>query len=264
MGQGKQSIYDYPLYYDILFGWNRDAEAGFYDAAFRRYGVPPGGRLLEIGVGTGQVALRLARLGWQVTGLDVRPEMLSFLADAAAEAGVSLRTVRSDMTRFTLEDLHGGAYCPLSTFRILESDEAGLSHLRAVAGALRGDGVYVLDMAFVDETKAADKPPSEKWAMRRGGVECRTDGERVYVEDADTGRRLTLEAGWSGSSALRAWSSRAFMNLLGRSNTFTLEAWYPEAGKSENGISIFDVERPGRLPMVGRGMVVLRRAAARP
>jgi SAM-dependent methyltransferase len=261
MGHGQQSIYDYPLYYDILFGWNRDAEGGFYDAAFRHYGVPPGGRLLEIGVGTGQVALRLAGRGWQVTGLDVRPDMLSFLKAAAGQAGLSIRTVCADMTGFTLKQPQDGAYCPLSTFRILESDEAALSHLRAVAGVLRGGGVYVLDLAFRAETEAAHEPPAEQWAMRRGGVEVRTDAEKVYVEDAASGRRLTLEAGWGGSPALRPYGSRAFVNLLDRSDAFTLEAWHPEAGRSREGISIFDVQRPGPLPMAGRGMAVLRRAA---
>ncbi len=54
------SIYDFPLYYDVLFGWDRDTEASFYDSTLRRYGVPAGGRVLEVACGTGQVALRLA------------------------------------------------------------------------------------------------------------------------------------------------------------------------------------------------------------
>ena len=33
-----ESICDYPLYYDILFGWDRSAEAQFYATAFARHG----------------------------------------------------------------------------------------------------------------------------------------------------------------------------------------------------------------------------------
>ena len=56
------TIYDHPLYYDILFGWDRDAEAGFYTSLFATYGVVPGDRVLELACGTGQIARRLARL----------------------------------------------------------------------------------------------------------------------------------------------------------------------------------------------------------
>ena len=37
------------------------------------------GRLLELGVGTGRLALRLARLGYQVTGVDISKAMLDQL-----------------------------------------------------------------------------------------------------------------------------------------------------------------------------------------
>jgi len=259
---GEDSIYDYPLYYDILFGWDRDAEAGFYDAAFRRHGVRPGGRLLEVGVGTGQVALRLARRGWRVTGLDIRPEMLSFLEAAAAKAALRVGTVCCDMRRFTLEERQDGAYCPLSTFRVLDSDEAAMSHLRAVAGVLRDGGVYILDMFFQERAGNAGQPAGENWFMRRDGVEVRLDGQKVHVEDARAGRRLTLKADWPAASALRPYSGEAFANLLGQSGSFVLEAWYPEAGRSAEGISIFEVARPAAPPMVGRAMVVLKRTTA--
>ena len=33
------SVYDFPEYYDILFGWDRDHEARVYTDAFARHGV---------------------------------------------------------------------------------------------------------------------------------------------------------------------------------------------------------------------------------
>jgi len=41
---------------------------------------PPGGRLLELGVGTGRLAIPLAAAGWRVVGLDASAEMLKRLA----------------------------------------------------------------------------------------------------------------------------------------------------------------------------------------
>ncbi len=84
-----KTIYDYPVYYDILFGWDRSKEAGLYHAAFERSGVRAGARILEVACGTGQVARRLARRGWRVTGLDLKPGMLAFLHESAAREGLA-------------------------------------------------------------------------------------------------------------------------------------------------------------------------------
>jgi hypothetical protein len=47
MGDGAeplvvQGIYDHPLYYDILFGWDRSREADFYHRMFERCGIGAG------------------------------------------------------------------------------------------------------------------------------------------------------------------------------------------------------------------------------
>ncbi len=115
MSRARQSIYDHPLYYDILFGWNRDAEAAFYAAALCRYGAPPPGPVLEVGVGTGQVALRLRRLGFAVLGLDRSLPMLAFCEARAREQGLALATLCADMCGFELSPPHPGALCALGT-----------------------------------------------------------------------------------------------------------------------------------------------------
>ena len=37
----SETIYDHPLYYDILFGWDRTKEAEFYHRLFERCGGRP-------------------------------------------------------------------------------------------------------------------------------------------------------------------------------------------------------------------------------
>jgi len=83
----SETIYDHPLYYDILFGWDRSKEADIYHRMFERCGVNVGERLLEVACGSGQVAIRLAQQGWQVTGLDISPRMLAFLRGRAVAEG---------------------------------------------------------------------------------------------------------------------------------------------------------------------------------
>lgn len=62
-------------------------------------------RVLDLGCGTGAMAIRLARLGFQVTVLDSSRAMLDLAQRAAQEAGVAekIRLTLDDVTR--LEDL---------------------------------------------------------------------------------------------------------------------------------------------------------------
>ena len=49
-----KTIYDFPLYYDILFGWDRTIEADFYSAVFSQNEVAKSEPMLEVACGTGQ------------------------------------------------------------------------------------------------------------------------------------------------------------------------------------------------------------------
>ncbi|MBI2900322.1 MAG: class I SAM-dependent methyltransferase [Planctomycetes bacterium] len=68
------SIYARPAWYEMLFGrWTADLP--FY----RSLASAAGGPILECGVGTGRVALELARAGHRVHGVDAEPGMLAEL-----------------------------------------------------------------------------------------------------------------------------------------------------------------------------------------
>lgn len=56
-----------------------------------RVKLGPGDRVLDLGCGPGPLAIAFARLGMEVVGLDPEAEMLAAAAQAAREAGVSVR-----------------------------------------------------------------------------------------------------------------------------------------------------------------------------
>jgi SAM-dependent methyltransferase len=61
-----------------------------------------GGPLLDLACGTGRVALRLAAQGYQVTGVDIVPEMIAHARRKAAERAVSVEWVVADARAFQL------------------------------------------------------------------------------------------------------------------------------------------------------------------
>jgi SAM-dependent methyltransferase len=107
-----------------------------------------GGTALELGVGTGRIALPLAAAGVDIVGLDASAKMLEHLA--AKPDGHSVTTVCADMAGelpagpFTL------VYVAINTFFNLTNREQQLQCLHNVADRLTDDGVFVIE-AFVPD-----------------------------------------------------------------------------------------------------------------
>jgi SAM-dependent methyltransferase len=81
-----------------------------------RVAIEPGMEVLDIATGAGNVAIRAARLGARVTGLDLTPELLGRARERAAEAGVEVEWVEGDAEDLPFED--GRFDVVLSTFGI--------------------------------------------------------------------------------------------------------------------------------------------------
>jgi SAM-dependent methyltransferase len=67
-------------------------------------GVQAGQKLLDVGCGTGVVAVTAARLGAQTTGLDLTPALLEKARENAAIAGVSIEFHEGDVEALPFKD----------------------------------------------------------------------------------------------------------------------------------------------------------------
>jgi ubiquinone/menaquinone biosynthesis C-methylase UbiE len=108
-----------------------------------------GGEVLEIGVGTGRVALRLAEAGLHVTGLDASSAMLSIAAEKAEAAGQTqrVRLVLGDMRAFDLSGQRFGlVIVPFRGFQLLLSVDDQRAALAAFQRHLRPDGIIALHL----------------------------------------------------------------------------------------------------------------------
>lgn len=119
-------------------------------------------RILDVGCGTGTLALRLAATGHEVTGVD--PAAAS-LAVARAKPGAGrVRWIEGDATAVPPGGGHDLALMTGNVAQVFTTDEAWAATLAAVRHALRPGGHLVF------ETRRPDARDWERWHGRRRTV----------------------------------------------------------------------------------------------
>jgi len=126
-----------------------------------------GSRVLDIPCGTGRHAVRLARRGASVLGVDITPEYLREARKAAGKTA-NVRFVRGDMRRMPLENEFDAAINLWTSFGYFDDPADDLKTLRAVARALKPGGLFLIDMA--DITTIRRRLQSRSWTRRADGA----------------------------------------------------------------------------------------------
>ncbi len=160
------SIFDFPDVYDAVLRAplpQIDREARSVRQLLARRGIATG-RLLELACGTCTHGILLAQQGFQVTGIDLSPNMVEAAMSRAAAAGVSLHVTQADIADFTLEDPpFDAAIFMAETFPILTEYEGIASHFACVRQSMRRGGVYIID---IDAHRAGVRDEYKVWGER--------------------------------------------------------------------------------------------------
>jgi SAM-dependent methyltransferase len=107
-----------------------------------------GGEVVELGVGTGRIAIPTALAGANVIGVDSSAEMLAVCAERGREAGVEARLdLRvGDLRRPPVDEVVPLVTCPFRSYLHLRDDGERLEALRAARKLLRPGGRLVFDV----------------------------------------------------------------------------------------------------------------------
>ena len=138
-------VYKHPHYYDLGYRWNTETECEFIEACPKAYGPAGAKRLLDIGCGSGRHLTALAKQGYEMTGIDLSPEMVAYVNEQATQSHLPVTATVGDLRRLNLKGPYDAAFCFMDTFRFLLTNKEILSHLRAVAAALAPGGLYLTD-----------------------------------------------------------------------------------------------------------------------
>ena len=213
-------------------------DVGFYvDLALRA-----GGPVVELGVGTGRIAVPTAAAGVHVIGIDSSKGMLEVCAEAAAAAGVAhLVDLRvGDLLTPPVTERVRLVTCPFRAFLHLHTDEMRLRALGAARELLEPDGRLVFDVFAPGPDDVAET--HGRWLEREPEIFERADWDTER-------RRLTLSVrGRDGATTMElAWLSPEEWGALIERAGFDVEAHYgwfdrrPYAGGED---SVWIARRP--------------------
>ena len=140
-------LYDYPQYYDLVFGSDWKAEFDFLQACFARHVDGRVRRVFEPACGTGRLVYRLAKGGYRVSGLDLNDKAVDYCNARLRRHGFDESCFVADMTDFALPRPVDAAFNMINSFRHLQSEAAASAHLDSV-GRLHNREAAVVQAAI--------------------------------------------------------------------------------------------------------------------
>jgi SAM-dependent methyltransferase len=215
--RGDERLSAYDAIASLYDPWSRSVveDVDFYVEEAQRAGGP----VVELGVGTGRIAVPTALAGIEVIGVDSSPGMLEVARASAELAGVTLDLRLGDFRDPPVSELVELVSIPFRSLLHMETDADRRATLRAVRRLLAPGGHFVFDVFCptaedISETQA-------RWLEREPGIFERADWDELQ-------QTLTLHVRGPGAHAelSLAWLSvDQWRSLLGEEG-FVVEELY--------------------------------------
>jgi SAM-dependent methyltransferase len=190
-------------------------DVGFYLEEARRSGGP----VVELGVGTGRIAVPIAADGIRVVGVDSSRRMLDVCARRAALAGVDVDLRVGDLRDPPVRERVPLVICPFRSLLHMHTDGDRRKVLAAVTRMLRPHGRFVFDVF----TPGADDIAltHDRWLEREPGI-----FELARWDEAARTLTLTVRGPDGETTMALAWLSPDEWRSLLEGCGFEVEACY--------------------------------------
>ncbi|MCK9486221.1 MAG: class I SAM-dependent methyltransferase [Dehalococcoidia bacterium] len=242
---GARTVGD-PYYQDWAEEYDANSRGVPGDVEFYRdLGKQAGGLVVELGVGTGRIAVPCAEAGVRVHGVDLEPAMLEIARRKAAERGVTERLTLAqgdmrDLGTWGVAGLAALVTIPFRAFLHNLTVEDQVATLEACHGALRPGGVLALNVFNPDLTKIADwlRGGGERWEAW-GAPDEGVQAQHEYQPAAQVvTSRLRVRDGqgrWRRTSVTLRYVHRFEMEHLLRRCGYEVDALYGDFDRSAFG-----------------------------
>jgi SAM-dependent methyltransferase len=203
-----------------------------------------GGPALELGIGTGRVALPLAARGVEVQGIDASPAMIERLR--AKPGGESIKVSIGNFADVAVEGEFSLIYIVFNTFFALSSQEEQVRAFRRVQERMAADAYFLIE-AFVPDVarfsggqvNRASKVTADRVVLdvaRHEPSEQRIIGQIVEISDGGV-RLFPIQVRYAWPSELDLMARLAGLRLLHRWGGWQRE---PFTSESRRHISVYE------------------------
>ncbi len=196
---------------------------------------------LDAGTGSGALALTLARLGVNVTGIDLAPAMIERLARNAADLALSVTGMVLPMQDLPLSmnDSYDAVFCLGNTFPHLRTDEERQAAIRGFFRVLRPGGLLFLQFLNFDFPRPDTELPRFLTQVRESTMErhyeSTAEGVRLVIqrreESHSAARTFHLDLRPVHASEIRALLESVGFTAITISADLTGGAWDPKLSK---------------------------------
>jgi SAM-dependent methyltransferase len=181
------------MLYDYDNRDNLTADIEFY----KEYAKKTGSNVLELGCGTGRVALTLAEVGINVTGVDLSDSMLEMfnekLSTTNKELADKITLVKGNMADFKLNKNFGLIIAPFRAFQALTEDGDIKGSINCITEHLTEDGLFIINVfrpyKVLDESwcyeetiqwERIDEKSGSKIVKKHWGDKIDTENQIIY------------------------------------------------------------------------------------
>jgi len=137
-------------YYDLLM---KDVDyeqwARYIAELVKRANLPPDAELLDLGCGTGTMAVLLAKAGFAVTGIDSSAEMLQIARDKASKLKSAAKFHEGDLRSFAVKRPYRVVTSLFDSVNYIMRNHELEECFRSAHKALQQDGIFLFDINSV-------------------------------------------------------------------------------------------------------------------
>ena len=238
------------FYSDETYG---ERVAGVYDEWYSEYDplaidalaqLAHGGRALELGIGTGRIALPLSERNVEVHGIDAAASMISRLRSKPGSDRITV--THGSFAAVEVEGEFSLVYIVFNTFFALSSQEEQVRCFRNVAAHLARDGCFVIEAFVPDMTlfthgqvNWATKVTEERVELDVGQLDAaaqRVNSQKVVITDGNV-RLYPVQIRYAWPAELDLMAQLAGLQLRERWGNWNRE---PFTSESKKHISIYE------------------------
>jgi len=136
---------DFAQVYDRLQDADYEAFVDYYEKIFEKYGIKPK-LVLDLGCGTGNITIPMAKRGYDMIGLDLSCEMLNIARDKAKKEEVDILFLNQDMCEMELYGTVDAIVCALDGINYLTDPDDVRQLFGLVENYLNPGGIMIFDL----------------------------------------------------------------------------------------------------------------------